>query len=83
MKIFKNTATTEEATKDVSANDELMTTLEAAEFLRLAPQTLHNYRFNQQPPSYIKINRKVLYRRSVLESFVNDCEITLNSKRGA
>lgn len=48
----------------------LINTKEAAKYLNLAEQTLHNYRFNLKPPSYVKIGRRVLYEISELDKFI-------------
>ena len=37
------------------------TVVEAAEFLRLSPQTLNNMRSNNKGPSYHKHGRRILY----------------------
>ena len=55
----------------------LLNTKEAAEYLGLAEQTLHNYRFNRKPPSYVKLNRRILYELSELDKFIESNRVNL------
>lgn len=48
----------------------MLNTKEAAQFLGLAEQTLHNYRFNRRPPNYVKIGRRIVYERAELERYI-------------
>lgn len=57
----------------------LLNTKEAAEYLGLAEQTLHNYRFNRKPPSYVKLNRRILYEQAVLDRFIESNRIKLGA----
>jgi len=57
----------------------LLNTEEAAEYLNLAQQTLHNYRFNCKPPNYVKIGRRVLYELSELDKFIESNRVTLSA----
>lgn len=57
---------------------ELINTKAAAKYLGLAEQTLHNYRFNRKPPSYIKLNRRILYDLRELDKFIESNRIDLN-----
>ncbi len=54
----------------MSESKRLLNTKEAAKYLNLAEQTLHNYRFNRQQPNYVKIGRRVLYEQSELDRFI-------------
>ncbi|CCK82406.1 helix-turn-helix domain-containing protein [Desulfobacula toluolica] len=56
----------------------LLNTKEAAQYLNLAQQTLHNYRFNRKPPNYIKIGRRVLYEKIELDQFIESNRVNLN-----
>lgn len=46
--------------------DDLLTEPELAEMLRITPRTQRLYRAEGDCPDYIKIGRKVLYRRSAV-----------------
>jgi len=56
----------------------LLNTKQAARYLNLAEQTLHNYRFNCKPPNYVKIGRRVLYELSDLNRFIDSNRIKLS-----
>lgn len=49
---------------------ELLTDLEAAEVVDLSPKTLRKYRVEGVGPKFLKIGRKVRYRREHLESWL-------------
>ena len=57
----------------------LLNTEEAAAYLHLAQQTLHNYRFNRKPPNYVKIGRRVLYELSELDKFIDSNRVNLGA----
>ena len=57
----------------------LLNTEEAADYLSLAQQTLHNYRFNRKPPNYVKIGRRVLYELSELDKFIDSNRVNLST----
>jgi len=57
----------------------LLNTEEAANYLHLAQQTLHNYRFNRKPPNYVKIGRRVLYELSELDKFIDSNRVKLSA----
>jgi len=48
----------------------LFNTKEAAEYLNLKAQTLQNFRFNNRPPDYVKIGRRIMYEKSALDRFI-------------
>lgn len=53
-------------------NNQLMTTSEAAAYLRLKTNTLAIYRMTGEGPTYIKQSaRRILYRRSDLDEWLN------------
>lgn len=62
---------------------DLLTTEEAATFLRLAPQTLHRRRCQGSGPAFCRIGRRCLYRREDLEAFVIASRRTSTSDTGA
>jgi predicted DNA-binding transcriptional regulator AlpA len=49
----------------------LLDTKEAADFLKLSPRTLENFRNLGDGPPFRKLGRRVLYARSDLEAWVN------------
>ena len=57
----------------------LLNTEEAAKYLHLAEQTLHNYRFNSKPPNYVKIGSRVLYELSELDKFIESNRVKLSA----
>ena len=50
---------------------ENLKTEEAAEFLRVKPTTLEQWRWNGKGPRYCKLGRSVIYRRADLEAFMD------------
>ena len=50
--------------------DELLTTDEAAAYLRTPPSTLAYWRSKRVGPLHVRVGRRVLYTRSALEQFV-------------
>lgn len=51
--------------------DDLLTTAEAAEYLRQSPSALNQWRVAKRGPKFIRVGRRVLYRRSDLVAFVD------------
>ena len=56
----------------MTTQNDLLTTEEAATYLRLSPRTLERYRVTGEGPRYLKIGRLVFYRRSELEHWLKD-----------
>jgi hypothetical protein len=55
----------------MNTNDDLLTPREAAHLLRMAPATLAIWRCRKRYElNYLKVGRKVLYRRSDVEAFL-------------
>lgn len=54
----------------ISAKEPLLSTIEAAQVLRMHPQSLHNDRANQRRIPFLKIGRKVFYRQSDIEAYM-------------
>ena len=50
---------------------DLLTTPEAAHHLRLSDRTLERYRVTGEGPRFLKLGRRVLYRRSALDGWVD------------
>jgi predicted DNA-binding transcriptional regulator AlpA len=63
----------------MSESKRLLNTKEAAKFLNLAEQTLHNYRFTCKPPNYVKIGRRIMYKLSDLDDFIESNRVKLNA----
>jgi hypothetical protein len=53
----------------------LLTTDEAAAYLHLAPQTLCDWRYRGTGPAYIRVHRRIRYRRADLEAWVQAQEV--------
>jgi predicted site-specific integrase-resolvase len=53
---------------------DVMTTEESANYLRIKKNTLEVWRLKGIGPVYIKLGRRVLYRKESLEKFMLDCE---------
>jgi excisionase family DNA binding protein len=53
---------------------EISTTEEAARFLRLQKQTLEAWRLRGTGPAFLKLGRRVVYRREALEQFMAERE---------
>lgn len=52
--------------------DQLLTTREAAAFLRLRPGTIENYRYAGEGPRFVRVGRRaVRYRVTDLEAWMN------------
>lgn len=47
-----------------------LNTKEAAEYLGIRPQTLHNWRTLKKGPDYIKMGSRVIYRLEDLNLFI-------------
>ena len=63
--------------------DTFLTQDEAAKRLRLSPRTLERMRLNGDGPRFIKAGRRVLYRNSSLEAWVDDRTFVRTSEIGA
>ena len=61
----------------------LLTTAEAASFLNISPKTLVNWRLLGIGPRYVKIGRRIRYRKEDLESYIQSSLVeTAGSPRG-
>jgi predicted site-specific integrase-resolvase len=61
---------------------EVSTTEEAARFLRLQKQTLEAWRLRGTGPAFVKLGRRVVYRREALERFMAEQERRSTSDPG-
>lgn len=48
----------------------LLNNEEAAEYIGLAPQTMHNRRHYGLPPGFVRIGRRCLYEIEILDEFI-------------
>ena len=51
--------------------NELLSTKEAARYLRLSHRTLERYRVTGEGPRYLKVGRRVFYRRTDLDAWLD------------
>ena len=51
---------------------DLLTTEEAARYLTLSPRTLERYRVTGEGPRFLKIGRRVVYRRCDLDAWLKN-----------
>ena len=51
---------------------DLLTTTEAAAYVGLSHRTLERYRVTGQGPPYLKVGRRVLYRRADLDAWLEN-----------
>ena len=66
----------------MSEKIEFLTGLEAAELLRVTPQTLHHWRKRGEGPPWARIGpRRVTYRRSRLLEYVEARETGINIRK--
>jgi len=56
----------------------LLTTTEAAKYLRLGAHTLNQMRREHAGPNYIKLGRKVFYRVDDLDTFITSNKVVTN-----
>ncbi len=64
-------------------HDELMTSPDAARFLRLEPQTLRSWRVQGRGPRYIRISgTRVAYRRDELDRWISEREFGSTAEEG-
>jgi predicted site-specific integrase-resolvase len=71
MQTLESHAMNESYTKRPIDSDELMTTKETAEFLRVNRATLYRWRREDISPKYYNLNGKVMYKRSDLNRYLN------------
>ncbi len=54
--------------------DELLTEAEAARLLRIAPRTLRWWRSKGTGPPYVRLGRRVMYRRAAVLKWLEEKE---------
>ena len=58
-----------------SEKNNMLNETEAALFLGIARQTMANWRSQRRGPVYCKLSRRIVYRTSDLEDFVQSCRV--------
>jgi hypothetical protein len=66
-----------------TTRDDLVPNDEAEVVLRQRPGTLASWRARWKGPKYIKLGRRIFYRRSVLDAFIAEHEIDPADRRRA
>ena len=56
----------------------LMTTESAAEYLGLTKRTLDQWRYENKHLDYLKIGGKVMYKKEVLDDFLNNSKVEVS-----
>lgn len=54
----------------IKADSHLLTTVEAANYLRIEKRTLENWRVSGRGPAFVRLGGAVRYRRGALERFI-------------
>ncbi len=54
-------------------NEELYDPKTTAQYIKLAPSTLANWRCAGRGPKYIKLGGRVLYRKSAVDAYLDAC----------
>ena len=60
--------------------EELIDEAETAALLRQKPQTLAAWRCDNRGPEYVKVGRRVFYRRSSISAFLAACIVSPRAK---
>lgn len=63
-----------------NTTDPKWSTPEAAAYVGLSPRTLEAFRQRGGGPVFLKLGRSVLYRRSALDQWLEECEQTSTSE---
>lgn len=56
---------------DHNKEPELLTTQEAAEFLRISPASMHKLKRNGELP-FVELGKRVFFTREILINYIND-----------
>ena len=62
----------------MSKRNDLMTTEEAALYVRLSPRTLERYRVTGEGPTFLKNGRRVFYRQADLDQWLENNQATFD-----
>jgi excisionase family DNA binding protein len=63
----------------VTATSPLMTTEEVADYTRLSVETLRYFRQREEGPAWVKLGRRVFYRRSDVDAWIEASLVTTRS----
>lgn len=61
---------------------EVLDNVEAARFLGVSPETLPQWRVRGNGPPFVRVGRRVVYRRATLERWLQEREVTSTSDSG-
>jgi excisionase family DNA binding protein len=61
--------------KEIGMPTELLTTKEAAKFLKISTVTLEKWRCQERGPQYVKLGRAVRYEREALQRYIEENSI--------
>ena len=67
---------------DTINSDDFMSEAEAAEFLKVKPQTLRCWSARRQGPPRISVARRAIYRRAALLQWLASREVDYSALRG-
>lgn len=62
------------------AKKRLLNNEEAAAYIGLKPQTMHNRRHYGLPPGFVRIGRRCLYEVEVLDRFISDNRVEIENE---
>jgi len=68
-----------ETEKQETTESRRLDTKQAAAYLGLAVQSMHNRRHLRLPPEYFKIGTKILYDTKILNEFLESHRVKLNA----
>lgn len=63
----------------MEAKNRLLNNEEAAAYIGLKPQTMHNRRCYGLPPGFVRIGRRCLYEVEVLDKFIADNRVEIKT----
>jgi predicted DNA-binding transcriptional regulator AlpA len=66
----------------VQFSETYLTQSEVAQLLRLSPRTLERHRLNGTGPTYIKLGRRVVYKRGAIDAWAASNTFTSTSAAG-
>lgn len=64
---------------EIKYGSRFLNTSQAAKYINLSPQTLHNFRHLRRGPDYIKAGKKVLYDIQDLDGYLESRKIKLSA----
>lgn len=64
---------------ELNGRKKLMTEREVQEEYGLSVPWLRRHRLFKTGPNFLKVGRRVFYRRTAIEDFLNSCEVETNA----